>query len=183
MPNYDFYDDYQAQRHNPYARNNASASAVPGYEMTNQNNEFDFQVTEEMLQVATLPEEGEYSFFVIDAQQGYYEGSAKMDPCPYVDVTIQLDLKDGGNWDIKHRFFINERSMRRVVYFFQSLGMWKDMNMRITSQAFRDAIDGSGICEIKHRTYTKPNGTQGKTAEVKQWINSEPDQTQATKPF
>lgn len=66
--------------------------------------------------------DGEYGFEVVSVERAYFNGSAKMGPCPVAKVQVRL-TDDGRGARLFERFMLNSKMSWKIAQFFVSVGL------------------------------------------------------------
>lgn len=66
--------------------------------------------------------DGDYDFEVVSVERSYFNGSAKMAPCPVAKVQVRL-LDDGRGAHLFERFMLSSKVSWKISDFFKCVGM------------------------------------------------------------
>lgn len=66
--------------------------------------------------------DGDYEFEVVSVERSYFNGSAKMAPCPVAKVQVRL-LDDGRGAHLFERFLLSSKLSWKISDFFKCVGM------------------------------------------------------------
>lgn len=116
-----------------------------------------------------LPE-GDYDFKVLSFERARHPGSAKLPPCNKAIVHIEIDSPEGRTV-IKHNLFLHSKCEGMLCAFFSAIGQRKrGEQLRMNW----NTVSGStGRCKVGIRTWTKDDGSEGKSNEIKRFYEAE----------
>lgn len=117
-----------------------------------------------------LPE-GDYVFTVTNLERGWYNGSAKMDPCNTANMTLEVRTPDG-TARITTRLFLSYAVEWRLSSFFRSIGQKKHGEKLIPK--WNEVVGARGLAHFKPRTYVGQDGEERKANDVARWIDYDP---------
>lgn len=117
-----------------------------------------------------LPE-GDYGFTVIDMERGWYNGSAKMEPCNTANLTLEVRTSDG-TARVPVRLFLNHAVEWRLSAFFRCIGQKKHGERLIPK--WNEVIGARGIAHFKPRPYKGQDGEERQANDVARWIDYDP---------
>ena len=107
---------------------------------------------------------GTYTFEVVKLERQMHNGSAKMGPCPVARVEVKL-LDAQREAHIFERFFLNKKTMWKVVQFFTCIGLFSGKK----GDAFKP--DWNAIFGLRGRAEVGTREYKGKTYnEVSKWL-------------
>ena len=118
----------------------------------------------------TLLPEGDYDFKVLSFERARHPGSAKLPPCNKAIVHIEIDSPEGRTV-IKHNLFLHSKCEGMLCAFFSAIGQRKrGEQLRMNW----NTVPGStGRRKVGIRTWTKDDGSEGKTNEIKRFYEAE----------
>lgn len=118
----------------------------------------------------TLLPEGDYDFKVLSFERARHPGSAKLPPCNKAIVHIEIDSPEGRTV-IKHNLFLHSKCEGMLCAFFSAIGQRKrGEQLRMNW----NTVPGStGRCKVGIHTWTKDDGSEGKTNEIKRFYEAE----------
>nr|DAN07973.1 MAG TPA: Protein of unknown function (DUF669) [Caudoviricetes sp.] len=116
-----------------------------------------------------LPE-GDYDFKVLSFERARHPGSTKLPPCNKAIVHIEIDSPEGRTV-IKHNLFLHSKCEGMLCAFFSAIGQRKrGEQLRMNW----NTVSGStGRCKVGIRTWTKDDGSEGKSNEIKRFYEAE----------
>lgn len=122
-----------------------------------------------------LPE-GEYDFVIDKFERGRHPGSEKLPPCNKAVLYVKIETPEG-TATIKHNLFLHTITEGMLSSFFTAIGQKKHGEKVRMNWA---AVTGArGRCKVGIRTFIKNDGSEGKSNEIKRFI--EPDGNAAPK--
>lgn len=146
----------------------------------NENEVFDWEdeIVDEGKEPVILPE-GDYDFTVSKFERARYDGSDKIPPCNNAKVTFKIVGEEGEETEITENFFLCKKFEWKLSSLFLSIGQKKHgeplrMNWNMITGA-------TGRCHIYVDTYTKKDGSEGKSNKIKKFYVYD-DDVQTIKP-
>lgn len=143
------------------------------------NNEFERELAwddeiEKESEFILLPE-GEYEFEVVSFERGRHNGSDKLPPCPKAIITLNIK-NELGIVTLKHNLFLHSKCEGLLSAFFICIGQ-KKHGERLRMN-WNNVIGAKGRAKIGIRKWTKDNGQEGSTNDIKSFCepirNAEP---------
>lgn len=129
------------------------------------NNEREFgwdDVIENDSSYVLLPE-GDYDFTVEQFERGRHEGSAKVPGCPKAILTLRVTGVQGST-TITENLLLHSKMEWKLCQFFTSIGHRKaGEKLRMDWNRVHGA---RGRCRVYVDTYTKRDGTEGKSNKI-----------------
>ena len=113
-----------------------------------------------------LPE-GEYDFKVIKFERQRHTGSAKLPPCPKAAITVEISGVNGTT-QITHNLFLHTKTQGLLSAFAISIGQGKQGD--VVKLDWSKVLGATGRAKVTVRKYTKKDGTEAETNEVKQFL-------------
>lgn len=120
-----------------------------------------------------LPE-GDYDFTVTGFERARHPGSQKLPPCNKAVLTIEIEAPEG-TASLKHNLFLHQKTEGMLCAFFTAIGQRKKGEK--IQMNWSKVIGSKGRCKIGVHTYTKKDGTEGKSNDIKYFY--EPEETSA----
>lgn len=114
-----------------------------------------------------LVPEGEYSFTVTKLERQRHNGSDKLPPCPKAVLTLQLS-GNGVTGTMTHNLFLHTKTKGLLSAFFISIGVGKDGEH--VQPDWSKVLGATGRAQISVRKYTKRDGTEGESNDVKKFL-------------
>lgn len=131
---------------------------------------WDDEITDSRPDFILLPE-GEYEFTVQSYERAWYQGGAKLPPCPKATINLRVETADGVAI-IKERFFLTKNNCERYVSrFYVCIGMMPEGGT--VKMNWPAVVGRRGRAKIAVRTYTGNDGNEYKANEVKQFLAPE----------
>ena len=98
--------------------------------------------------------DGDYEFEVVSVERAYFNGSAKMAPCPVAKVQVRL-LDDGRGAHLFERFMLNSKMSWKIAQFFvcvglRSAGAGKEEKLKMQ---WTRAVGLRGRCKVGHHEH------------------------------
>lgn len=115
----------------------------------------------------TLLPEGEYDFTVTKFERQRHAGSDKLPPCPKAVLTLEIAGVKGST-TITHNIFLHTRTQGLLSAFFISIGQGKQGE--VVKLDWNKVLGAKGRAAIIVRKYTKKDGTEAETNDVKQFL-------------
>lgn len=124
-----------------------------------------------------LPE-GDYSFIVTKFERKRYTPGehSKLPPCNQADLTITINTQEGQKVNIIHSLFLHSKCEGLLSAFFIGIGQKK--HGEPLKMNWNSVIGARGQCKVGIKNYTKKDGTQGQSNEIKKFY--EPNHSQVT---
>ena len=119
----------------------------------------------------TLLEEGDYDFVVKSFERSRSKGAGKLPPCNMAIVTLEVSA-DQQATEIKHYFVLHTALQWKAAEFFIATGQQKNDEKK--NMDFPGAIGRHGRCHVIVDTFTKTDGTEGKSNKITKFL--EPDE-------
>ena len=116
-----------------------------------------------------LPE-GDYNFTVTNFERGRHQGSEKLPPCYKAILTLEIDAPEG-KASITHNLFLHTKTEGMLSAFFCAIGQ-KKHGERLKMD-WTKVVGSTGRCKIYVDTYTKNDGSEGKSNKVKKFYDKE----------
>lgn len=126
---------------------------------------FNSEVVAEVKEFTLLPP-GKYPFVITNVEKGYTDiATAKIPPnTPKAVITLEADGGDLGKNKVTERLYWIPSMIWKVSNIFIATGLAKP-NERFVANP--DLLIGkTGTLELKHRMYTKQDGTEGTTNDI-----------------
>lgn len=139
--------------------------------MSELGREFDWNDVIEKDSTYTLLEEGDYDFVVKSFERGRHPGSAKLPPCNKAILTIEVS-SDQQATQITHNLFLHSNTEGILCAFFTSIGARKHGEKLVMD--WNKVIGARGRCHVIVDTFTKKDGTEGKSNKISRFL--EPDE-------
>ena len=118
--------------------------------------------------------EGDYDFTVTGFERARHPGSQKLPPCNKAVLTIEIEAPEG-TASLKHNLFLHQKTEGMLCAFFTAIGQRKKGEK--IQMNWSKVIGSKGRCKIGVHTYTKKDGTEGKSNDIKYFY--EPEETSA----
>lgn len=112
---------------------------------------------------------GNYPFTVVKFEKGYFEGSAKIDPCPRADLTLAVETKNG-NVNIHTNLLLDRTFEWKIGGFFRSIGL-KEKGKKIKMD-WSKVQGAKGIAHITRDTWVDRNGNERESNNVAYYVTS-----------
>ena len=116
----------------------------------------------------TLLPEGEYEFTVTKFERQRHPGSAKLPSCPKAVVTMELRSPTGETGTITHNLFLHTKTLGLLSAFAISIGMGKQGET--VKLDWNKVLGATGRAKVYVRKYTKKDGTEGETNDIKEFL-------------
>ncbi len=119
-----------------------------------------------------LPE-GDYEFTVLKMERKRFTPgpNAKLPPCNQADILLQIAAPNGDISTFTHSLFLHSKCEGMLCAFFTAIGQRKHGEALKMNWA---KVPGSrGKCKVGVHTYTKKDGTQGQSNEIKKFYEPE----------
>ena len=113
-----------------------------------------------------LPE-GEYDFKVINFERQRHAGSAKLPPCPKAAITVEVSGINGTT-HITHNLFLHTKTQGLLSAFAISIGQGKQGD--VVKLDWSKVLGATGRAKVAVRKYTKKDGTEAETNEIKEFL-------------
>ncbi len=139
--------------------------------MSEMEREFDWNDVIEKDSIYTLLEEGDYDFVVKSFERGRHPGSAKLPPCNKAILDIEVS-NDQQATQIKHNLFLHSNTEGILCAFFTSIGARKPGDKLVMD--WNKVIGAHGRCHVIVDTFTKKDGSEGKSNKINRFL--EPDE-------
>ncbi len=143
--------------------------AVP--ETENKNLGFSMSFTDEDLEggerrsLYRIVTPGDYDFKVYDVE--FAQSKKGTD---FAKVTLSIE-DESGEVRVTDNLFCTTAAKWKIAKFFQSIGMYEELKAKgLDMDRWKAAVDKTGRVTIATRTYTKNNGEQGESNDVKAYI-------------
>lgn len=115
-----------------------------------------------------LLEDGDYDFTVTAFERGRFPGSTKIPACKKAVFTLAVETSQGIAY-VKHDLILWSTLQWRIAEFFQSIGQGKKGEP--LRPRWSEVVGACGRARFKTRTYTKRDGTEGKTNDVERFYD------------
>lgn len=119
-----------------------------------------------------LLDPGIYDFQVFDLKKERFEGSEKMAPCPKAVIGLSVQTATGIT-SIYENLMLNTKMAFKIAQFFKSLGAKPDPETGKVPIDWNAIIGKTGRFELDHRKYTKKDGTEGTSNNIKKFLAPE----------
>lgn len=113
-----------------------------------------------------LPE-GEYDFVVEKFERGHHAGSAKMPACPKAILTLRVTGSEGST-TITENLLLHSKMEWKLCQFFTSIGQRKHGEKM--KMDWNRVFGTRGRCKVYIDTYTKNDGTEGKSNKIAEFL-------------
>lgn len=115
-----------------------------------------------------LLDEGDYDFVVKSFERSRSKGAGKLPPCNMAVVTIEVS-SDQLAVEIQHYFVLHTSLQWKMCEFFTATGQHKhgDLSKKMD---FQGAIGRHGRCHVFIDTFTKKDGTEGKSNKIAKFL-------------
>lgn len=149
-------------------------------EMNTQNEVFDWDdyIEIDSPEWFLLPE-GDYDFTVTNFERARYSPgtNSKIPACNQAIVYISIDAPEG-TATIQHNLYLCKKCEGMLSAFFAAIGQKKHGER--AKMNWNAVIGSKGRCKVAVRTFTKKDGTEGKSNEIKKFYadNSAPNTAQ-----
>jgi len=100
----------------------------------------------------TLLAPGEYPFRILKLERGYFNGSAKMCPCPKAIITLEIDGAELGSATEKVNLFLNKKCEGILCQFFVAIGLRKHGDPTLVLK-WNEIIGRTGRCRVENRVH------------------------------
>lgn len=118
-----------------------------------------------------VAEPGDYNFTVIGMERARFAGSDKMPPCNQAKLTLQLEMQDGTECNVKHNLFLHSKTEWKLCEFFTAIGQ-RQKGQRIAPN-WNNLIGAKGRCQISKRAYRGKDGSEKWTNDVVKFYEPE----------
>lgn len=122
---------------------------------------------------------GDYNFTVTDFQRGYFDGSAKVAPCPKANLTLEVTTKDGVG-SCRTMLLLTKALEWKVCAFFRSIGQKKPGEP--LKPNWNAVMGAQGRAHFEPRTYIDNNGNEREVNDLKWYIDYDEKNFKDTKP-
>ncbi|NLU24128.1 MAG: DUF669 domain-containing protein [Clostridiales bacterium] len=141
-------------------------------DITNREGElsWDDVIQKDSAGFALLPA-GTYKFTVTKMERARHAGSAKLPPCNKAELTLTIDGGEHGAVSITHNLFLHTKCEGLLCAFFESIGQRKHGDPLVPK--WNAIVGSSGMCELEVHRYTKKDGTDGESNQVKNFLPPE----------
>lgn len=114
----------------------------------------------------TLIPKGEYNYNVLNWERASYAGGTKIPACKKAIINLQI-LDDSGNeiGTVSENLFLHSKQEWKLSEFFRSIGQKKHGEQLVMN--WNEVPGSHGRCEITVRKFTKNDGTEGESNNVK----------------
>ncbi len=114
--------------------------------------------------------EGDYDFKVLSFERARHPGSAKLPPCNKAILNIEINAPEGRTL-IKHNLFLHTKCEGMLCAFFSSIGQRKHgEQMRMN---WNTVAGATGRCKVGIHAWTKDDGSEGKSNDIKRFYEKE----------
>ncbi len=142
------------------------------YENTVPEREFGWndEIKNDGADFVLLPE-GDYPFTVSKFERSRFDGSAKLPPCNMAVLTLCVDGGDKGATTITHRLYLHSKCEGLLCAFFTCIGQrQKGESLHMN---WDKVVGSGGKARIEVHEYTKRDGTDGQSNQVKRFLAPE----------
>lgn len=126
----------------------------------------------------TILPNGDYQFEVVKFEKGYFEGSAKVDPCPRADLTLAIDYQ-GQTINLQTSLLLDRRFEWKIGGFFVSIGEKKKGEK--LKMNWSHVLGSHGVAHVTKQTWTDRNGNERESNQVAYFVASQDDDEFAAK--
>lgn len=130
---------------------------------------WDDEIQNDSSNFVLLPD-GDYSFKVTGFKRARFAGSEKMPPCPMAVLDIQVS-GDAGRSTIIHNLLLHTKLEWKLCEFFTGIGQRKKGER--LKMNWNTVIGSSGKCRVITHTYTKRDGTEGRSNQIDKFYEPE----------
>lgn len=118
-----------------------------------------------------LLEEGDYEFVVTAFERARFPGSAKIPPCNKAVLTLAVESVQG-TASVKYDLILYSTLEWKLSEFFRAIGQKK--HGEPLCPRWNELVGSRGRARFKTRTYTKKDGSEGKTNDVEKFYDYDP---------
>lgn len=111
---------------------------------------------------------GTYPFKVLKLEKEYFDGSAKLPPCPKAVYTLQVGLGEVSRHLDLHLMLVSSMGWK-IHRFFEACNL-KTPGDKDFQPRWDEAVGCTGWLELGKRKYTDKNGEEKETNDVKEWV-------------
>lgn len=117
--------------------------------------------------------EGDYFFKVTKFERKRFTPgpTSKLPPCNMAEVTISINTDDGQTANIIHSLFLHSKCEGLLSNFFIGIGLKK--HGEPLKMNWNAVIGTTGKCKVGVKTFTKKDGEQGQSNEIKKFYEPE----------
>lgn len=123
-----------------------------------------------------LPE-GDYNFTVMGFERARFNGSEKLPPCNKAVLSLEVESPEGRTI-ITHNLFLHTRTEGLICAFFNAIGQRKKGEK--LQMNWNKVIGSTGRCKVGVHTYTKKDGSEGKSNNIQKFYPKEETAPPAT---
>lgn len=141
-----------------------------GFTFIDHEFSWDDEIKNDNAEWVLLPE-GEYPFTVTKFERNRFNGSAKLPPCNMAVLTISVNGGAAGNTTVTHRLYLHSKTEGLLCAFFESIGQRK--RGEPLRPRWNELIGARGRCKVGIYRYTKSDGTESQSNEIKRFLPPE----------
>lgn len=146
---------------------------------------FDNLVQVNSSSTSRLAADGEGGGIVKEFRRGRFGGSAKIDPCPQAELTLEVTDSEGTTINMALNIPLDDVLLWKIVQLFQACGLIAANIPDGTSIRFPwDQLQGSHFrCIIGHHTWKDRNGGEHVSNDITRFLPYQPTYQQADGPI
>lgn len=115
----------------------------------------------------TLLPTGDYPFTVVKFEKGYFEGSAKVGPCPRADLTLAIE-HDGKTVNLQTQLLLDRAFEWKIGGFFVSIGeKRKGEKLKMN---WAKVLGAKGVAHVNVNKWTDRNGNERENNNVAYFV-------------
>jgi len=118
-----------------------------------------------------LLEEGDYDFTVTHFERGRFPGSNKIPACNKAMLTLSVETP-AGKADVRYDLILWSALEWKLSEFLRAIGQKK--RGEPTHPRWNEMLGATGRARFKQRTYTRKDGTEGRTNDVAKFYDYDP---------
>ena len=126
-------------------------------------------------EIILLPE-GIYDFEVTKFEKGWFDGSAKVDPCPKAILEFTV-TQSNGKGIIKETLLLSEKTEWRLCSFFRCLGF--KQHRKQYKMEWDKVLGATGKFEVMINEYQGTDGQMHKNNKVKSFLDKDEEGSEA----
>lgn len=114
---------------------------------------------------------GKCSYRILKFERKRFAGSAKISPCPQVDLEVELTDVNRVTTTSKSMLLLHTDMEWKLSQFFRSIGLKK--HGQPLRMDWNKVPGATGFCIVATRKYTNKEGEEKEGNEIKEWLDHE----------